>query len=127
DHTGVSHEYTGWPSTNTRQAPHTPIPQPKRVPLRPRWLRNTYSRAVSSSVRMSTGRPFTVTVLIGGGSSCGCDIGDPSFPKRLDEVAMVVAHVGGVLQAERRHVGDELVLIVSDRRNDRIFGLKVDE
>src|SRR5690242_1138600 len=47
---------------STRQAPHRPRPQPKRVPVSPRWFRSTYSSAVSRSVRTSSRWPFTSTV-----------------------------------------------------------------
>ena len=40
-HIGVSHEGTGAPSTSTKQAPHAPDPQPKRVPQASSWLRST--------------------------------------------------------------------------------------
>src|SRR4029079_15049035 len=46
-HIGVSQELAGRPSMSTRQAPHRPRPQPKRVPVSPRWFRSTYSSAVS--------------------------------------------------------------------------------
>jgi hypothetical protein len=34
---GVTQEFTGWPSTWTRQAPHWVLPQPYLVPVRARW------------------------------------------------------------------------------------------
>ena len=39
--TGMSHEAIGRPSTSTKQAPHWPLPQPKRLPTRPSSLRRT--------------------------------------------------------------------------------------
>jgi hypothetical protein len=41
DHSGASQEAIARPSISTKQAPHWPLPQPKREPLSPRSLRNT--------------------------------------------------------------------------------------
>ena len=38
---GISHDAMARPSTSTKHAPHWPLPQPKRVPMSPRWLRRT--------------------------------------------------------------------------------------
>ena len=52
-----------------RGLPHCSRPQPKRVPVRSRWLRSTSSRGVSASAAITTDRPFTVKEIEAIGSS----------------------------------------------------------
>ena len=58
---------------------------------------------------------------------CRGNAGDPAFAERFDEVAVIVAHHGGVVQPEVHHVCDEAVVIVSDHRDDGLLGLEVDQ
>src|SRR5215472_6666065 len=58
--TGSEHERMGTPSTCTVQAPHSAIPQPYLVPIRPSVSRSTQSRGVSESTSTSQARPLTV-------------------------------------------------------------------
>ena len=44
---GVMQERTGWPSRCTVQAPHSAIPQPNLVPVRPSSSRSVHNRGVS--------------------------------------------------------------------------------
>src|SRR5436190_911915 len=52
---GVEHERTATPSTCTVQAPHSAMPQPYLVPVKPMVSRSTQSRGVSGDTSTSRG------------------------------------------------------------------------
>src|SRR5438045_6751835 len=59
DQIGRSQDAIGRPSSSTKHAPHWPLPQPKRLPTRPRSLRNTYRSGVSPCTSMLCRAPLT--------------------------------------------------------------------
>src|SRR4051812_23167536 len=61
---GVWQDRIGSPSRCTVQAPHSAIPQPNLVPVRPSASRNTHRRGVCGSTSTSTGLPFTLILSI---------------------------------------------------------------
>ena len=61
---GVTHDRTGEPSTCTVQAPHSAMPQPNLVPVRPRSSRSTQRSGLSGSAATVTARPFTLKVVM---------------------------------------------------------------
>ncbi|KAG5725788.1 hypothetical protein E4T56_gene17808 [Termitomyces sp. T112] len=56
----IWHEGKACPSTITKQAPHSPVPQPYFVPVRLAPQRRAQSKGVSASMRRSTGWPLSV-------------------------------------------------------------------
>src|ERR1700724_3123857 len=60
----VMQERVARPSTWTVQAPHSPIPQPNLVPLRPISSRIAQSSGVSSGLRSETARPLRLNVIM---------------------------------------------------------------
>src|SRR5205823_7681459 len=59
DQIGRSQDAIGRPSSSTKQAPHWPLPQPKRLPTRPRSLRSTYRSGVSPCASTLCRAPLT--------------------------------------------------------------------
>ena len=57
--TGRQHERAATPSTNTRQAPHSPSPQPNLGPFSPRSLRSTCSSGAAGGTASSCKWPLT--------------------------------------------------------------------
>ena len=70
----VWHDLTAWPSTCTVQAPHSPAPQPNRVPVSRRSSRRYQSRGISGSPSNDWPVPFTVKLtmreVLAGGALC---------------------------------------------------------
>src|SRR6516225_1937499 len=62
--TGVTHERTGAPSRCTVQAPHSAMPQPYLVPVRPTMSRNTHSSGISPSTSRVVFLPLRLSVII---------------------------------------------------------------
>jgi hypothetical protein len=58
-HAGVSQAGMETPSTSTWQAPHSPLPQPKRVPFSPQAWRSTSSSDALPSASTVRSPPFT--------------------------------------------------------------------
>ncbi|KAH2558044.1 hypothetical protein KXV42_009029, partial [Aspergillus fumigatus] len=56
----IWHEGKACPSTITKQAPHSPVPQPYFVPVRLAPQRRAQRKGVSASMRRSTGWPLSV-------------------------------------------------------------------
>src|SRR4030095_2219323 len=56
--TGVTHERTASPLRCTVQQPHTAMPHPYFVPVRPRWSRRTHKIGVVGSTSTVVGAPF---------------------------------------------------------------------
>src|SRR5215475_3170209 len=65
EETGVTQERIGWPSTCTVQAPHSAMPQPNFVPVRPRWSRSVQRSGVSGATSAERALPLTLRVTIG--------------------------------------------------------------
>ena len=62
---GVTQDRAGLPSMWTVQAPHSEIPQPYLVPVKPRWSRKNQSNGVSDSASSeATLFPLTVNWII---------------------------------------------------------------
>ncbi len=61
---GVWHERTARPSTCTVHAPHSPAPQPKRVPVSRSSSRRYHSSGMSSSPSNDRAVPFTLKLTI---------------------------------------------------------------
>src|SRR5262245_7152513 len=62
--TAVTHERRGTPSTCTVQAPHSALPQPNLVPVRPTSSRRTHRSGVSAGTATSTGLPLTTSFIM---------------------------------------------------------------
>src|SRR5271156_748422 len=60
--TGVTQERTASPSSCTVQAPHSAIPQPYFVPVRPRFSRRTHSSGMAGSTSSEDRLPLTTRV-----------------------------------------------------------------
>src|SRR5437870_12649799 len=60
---GVMHERTACPSTCTVQAPHSAMPQPNLVPVRPSTSRSTHSTGMSDGTSTVWSVPFTRSVI----------------------------------------------------------------
>ena len=60
----VWHARTAWPSTCTVQAPHSPAPQPNRVPVSRSSSRRYQSNGMSSSPSKERAVPFTFKLTI---------------------------------------------------------------
>src|ERR1700704_1752316 len=63
--TGTTHDRIASPSRWTVQAPHSAMPHPYLVPVRPRFSRKTQSRGVEGSTSRFTCRRFTLKEIIG--------------------------------------------------------------
>src|SRR2546429_1069223 len=61
--TGVTQERTGRPSSCTVQAPHSAMPQPNLVPVRPITSRSTQSTGMSGGTSTVCCVPFTFRVI----------------------------------------------------------------
>src|SRR3989339_1139392 len=68
----IRQELTAFPSTNTRQDPHSPSPQPSLVPLRPRSPRMNSSSVLEESRSRSIFTPLTVHLSLTMESSILC-------------------------------------------------------
>src|SRR3569623_159883 len=64
DDIGVMHELTSAPAINTEQAPHWPLPQPKRGPLSSRSLRSAYSNGICGSASSARLAPLPRSVIL---------------------------------------------------------------
>src|SRR5437016_2550428 len=62
--TGVTHERVGWPSSCTVQAPHSAMPQPNFVPVRPTTSRSTHRIGMSDGTSTVTSRPLMFRVAM---------------------------------------------------------------
>src|ERR1700677_1789818 len=58
--TEVEHERIGCPFTCTVQAPHSAMPQPYLVPVKPSESRNTHSKGIAGTASTVCGLPLSV-------------------------------------------------------------------
>src|SRR5690349_2559890 len=68
---GVWQERTGWPSRCTVQAPHSAMPQPNLVPVRPTSSRITHNSGVSASALTVIVLPLICRRVLTGDLLCG--------------------------------------------------------
>src|SRR6266705_2419262 len=90
--TGITQERTAWPSTCTVHAPHSAMPQPYLVPVRPTCSRMAHSSGVLGSTLTSMELPLIVKRTI-------------AFPPRIRDVSwpyMCTALRGGQYSKGRR-------------------------
>src|SRR5688572_19528109 len=62
--TGVEHARTGSPSTSTVHAPHSAMPQPNLVPIKPNVSRRTHNNGVLGSTSAVKGVPFKRRLML---------------------------------------------------------------
>src|SRR5256885_7327489 len=62
--TGVTQERIGCPSSCTVHAPHSAIPQPNLVPVRPTTSRSTHRIGMSDGTSTVTSRPLMFRVVM---------------------------------------------------------------
>jgi hypothetical protein len=62
--TGVTQERIGWPSRCTVQAPHSAMPQPNLVPVRPITSRSTHSNGISGGTSTVWTLPLILSVIM---------------------------------------------------------------
>src|SRR5439155_15277990 len=110
---GTMHERAGTPSSSTRQAPHSPRPQPYFGPLSCRSLRSTCSSGASAGTASACAWPLTVNAI---GFASAHEPAILGVHLQVDEARPVVVArtvldgvVGDFRAAEAFHRGDEAV------------------
>src|SRR5688572_5900402 len=79
----IWHERTAWPFTCTVHAPHSPAPQPKRVPVSRNSSRRYHRSGMSGSSSYVWGLPLTVSRMLGNLSRISRDYPPHPAPSRF--------------------------------------------
>src|SRR5207249_12158701 len=91
--TGVTHERIGWPSSCTVHAPHSAMPQPNFVPVRPTTSRSAQRSGISGGTSTVWSLPLMLRVIMLGWSS-GLHVHTGCNAEGTDRSTSAILHVG---------------------------------